>query len=880
MTDYRLLTIQFTFSDETVDVSHLLRANSYHEDITLCTDEMKSVVNSCSFSLIFDRELFLKVQGENEKIGVLVRDKSSRDTLFTGYLDPVLNTSIYSAQKIDDMTFEVVDTSIDLDVVIPIDLAYPDTVDGAAFKLFDPDDLDNSILNQILSAAGWAGKIDSAVPAILQEVLNVTVAAEEMTWRELLDTLLYEYLHILDVTPEGFVTWKPWATSAIEPIDTITDDDLFSNPPLRPGRQYFTKDGVQVIYPKTAILEDVRLWEGSLPVGDNEGSGDYAGYPGEPIAASDYWPEDSDIQEIWQEYSKEWLDIPYLQGSSRLKNDDLSLIASSGHVITDLKDDGIAVDLSVFKSKRARLRYLNSAVEIQNLYYSKIYGDALIRSVIIKNTLPTTAQDPEKYTSRFIFTAAAAKSLTNALYGLHVFGDMSYSFSSLKEYSPGDFLLLSHKGLEISTVILITGRSRNLGENEVCDYEAIGVSELLDLPVSSSGTQGAINQQRHAPFNLLTQYAEAAEGPWHFTYTIADIYSRSSNDGGESWTAAVRFKGAAAPVYLGALPSVPAPTSVNPRDYFLFIGTTGDGFARGHYYKYHTDGSWTETTESQAIMAGLADALDLAKTEPTIYAATAFVTLLAAQQILITESIRSEKFNADGTENPAGGDAGFFLGANGILKALNGEFTGTVYGTDGFFKGSFETPTIVSEPGTENIYSETAVGGQSQARTMCKNIADIGIGQGVVTKAAGGFNSKTVIHVKYSYSVNHSHNVTYYPIWNGEFPIDDPSNYTYIPTYHTTTTVRFTLTLYFSDGTVLAPFTEITETASDGSGYPDYPTFDIWTTTPTSGSEYTETLELDIYTGGDILKILNIPTSDVGLETGQVYSENGTLKLK
>lgn len=881
MNSIRLIDIYLEFPDGTVDVSHLLRPDSYTENFSLCSDDMLSTVNSISFSIRYDASIFSKIKDQSSQIGVLVDDRETRKPLFTGLLDPVLSTSIYSHIDFDDITLEAVDTSVSLDVPIPVNMAYPAAVDGDPYALYDPDDLAHSLLFRILTEAGWAANIAPNAPVLSRTVLNLTISEEEYSWRELLDTLLYEYLHVLYVQPDGKITWIPWSSDT-ETETVITSDDILSNPPLCPARKYETYDGARIVFPRTEILDDVRLWEGSLPTSDDQSSSPYPGFSGEPMAAGDYWPEDSDILEIWQDYSKEWMDIPYLEGANRLENDDLSLISSSDQYITDGKDTEVLVDLSEFCPKKARLRYRNSSDEIKKLYFSYIYGKALIRSAKLTATLPANAEDPDEYTSRFIFTQAAADALVHAKYRMQIFADMYYSFSSEIELYPGQIVRLEHQQAGMETTLLINERSRTVGQHEVFAYTAYGVKELSIDGIVHTGKLPSVSSKRRTAFTLLSQYSVDTAGPWHSSYAEEDVYMRTSSDGGVTWSGAVRIRGVDgtdAPVYLGALP---VPVAANPGDFFLYIGEEGVGYEVGHYYKYQSDGTWVETTDSQDLIAGVADALELAKTRDTFYAASVFVSLLAAQQILIHEngSIRSAKFNSDGTENPAGPEAGFYLGADGWLKAVNGEFTGVIYGTDGYFKGNFETPTIVSEPGVESVESATAAGGQSQARTICSQLQTIGISQGVVTKASGSFAAKSVAHVKYSYYESQVRDIEWVPTWNGQFPITNGSNWYNVPYYISSVTAHFSVTVFFSDGSNLGIFTEVHESDSSTSEYPEYPTINKWSDTPTGGSEYTETLTLDIYTGGDILKVLNLPTSSVGLEAGQVYVSNGALRVK
>lgn len=852
---YEQLSIELSLSGGVINVSDLLVPDTYNEDFSLCNDKKMSTLNSVSFTLRYDRSVAMAIIAEKAQIGVQVKEAEYNQVVFTGVLDPVADLSVMNHREVGDITLEAVDPSVSLDVPIEDDLSYPAVVGDAPLSVCNPANPSMSLLHSLLDLAGWGDRISADVPAITETVQHVAAAAEEFTYRELLDSLLYEHLHVLYCTPEGVITIIPWSHSMTAGAGVLNEDSLQVNPPLTMSRKYRTKDGVKVVYAKAAVIQDAKLWSGSLPIGGEEDP-----IPGEPIAAGDYWPEDSDIQEIWQDYTKEWLDVPYLEGKSRLKNDDLSLIATSSHVLEDEKDEGVVLDpvaegLTVdFRAKRARLRYKNTAAEARKLYISRIKGTALIRETVLNCKLPETAKDPQEYTSLFIFNQLAAEALLRAIYTDYVYGDMSYTFSSRKHLELGSVWTLDHKSAEISTSVMITSRSRTRGSEDLYAYRAVGVTEVGSSAVVHKGSQASPSVVRSAP-RFITQYAVDSTGPWHSTLAEGDLFMRVSSDGGLIWSNPTQIKGESLYTWIAyadnqegsGLSSTPVDGSGN---YKSFIG-----------YAYNMATEMPETPD------------------PSLFTWSPYVYRLIASllQIVSGGAIYSG-YSSDGTEPTSG--AGFWLGSDGILKAVNGIFSGIIYALDGFFKGSFETPTIVSEAGEENSYSKSASGGQSQARTMCGHLETIGIAQGVLVKSSGSFTGKTVARIKYSYSKTNRQYTTQVYTWNGEFPIDNASNWYYVTNYHSETKARFVVNVFFSDGDMIELFTEILDTNSSSVSYPSYPSVNEWSDAPTSGSSYSETLNVTIYTGGDVLKILNLPTSETGLDVGRVYNSNGFLKVK
>jgi hypothetical protein len=250
------------------------------------------------------------------------------------------------------------------------------------------------------------------------------------------------------------------------------------------------------------------------------------------------------------DYESVYLDTDYLSGASRLKNDDISLIASSDHYIKDTKDAGVALDpitedIPVFyESLRARLRYKNSGVSALKLYWSEIYGKALIQTNLIGKSYPENSSDPHKYPTSYIYNADYAQTLVEALWMRLVGGCWDIKFASRTKYTIGSVIKLKQGASQFDRHVLIIGCKRTYDFSGIRTYQAVTTDPLSS--VDSYMLANIPSGSSHTPLRLLTQYASTITGEWHSLPVSTDYYMRSSSDGGFTWTAGILFRGATA----------------------------------------------------------------------------------------------------------------------------------------------------------------------------------------------------------------------------------------------------------------------------------------------------------------------------------------------
>ena len=662
------MKIELNFGTVWHDVTSLLVKDSLRIIRKAMTEERRSTLNLCSFSLLWGEDLYDAISGYTGKIKVKAEDRSWQ---FLGEADPVLDIEWKTTSDMPSIAIEAVDFSACLDDKIPQSASYPAVVDGPAFFIFRRDNLQMSILYRLLELCGLSGQIDKDAPDIDVQIRHISWTKGDKTYREIIDELLYEYSFCL-TTKGDKITWFRTAHYTEKHPEVIEGSDIIGS--ISKSRIYETYDGVSVVWPKTRIEEDALLWRGNLPVGDTSNP-----RPGEPIASGDYWPEDSDIIETWQDYGTEYLDTEYLSGKNRLKNSDISLISSSNWYIKDSKDDGVSLDPIdgrevVYEAHRARLRYKNTSEEVKRLYYSSIYGKALIRYQSMQTSTPSDTRNPKTIDASYIYSLDYAERLAVASFIHLIHGCWVLSFKSQKNYAPGLVLELDQDPMYRGYIQILS--SERLADGSIA-YKALSTAmveknETLNSSASSSGGRQEPGQDGSSPrFAYTRSYTKPArpvgDNPEGWSLDVIPDGSKpvwlsiasfsSTGNKVSDWTDPVRVEGVGGGDYRGA--SSVTPEDPLEGDFFIYTGASTTDLTQYHIYKWSSlDEKWVETTESDKVMACQRDALQIAKNTGKVeYCALLFVDLLVAGKLMVgggteTSGLLCRIMDDDGTGKP------------------------------------------------------------------------------------------------------------------------------------------------------------------------------------------------------------------------------------
>jgi hypothetical protein len=444
------------------DVSHLVVNGSQEEDLRMMNEERRSVVDSYSFMLLHDQDITDAFANASAKIFCTV-DEYGGARVFTGWIAPTDAFTIGQGKtsRIGPRRVDAYDMSYLLDEPLAESIQYPALVTDSGWKIFDSANPSTSIVHQLLTVAGYntATDIDPGCPEVLITVDSVTGEKGSETPREILDTLLSEHGYVLTYTAGGQFSLHQWDRDTVVSSATISFVGIQSG--LHVSKLEREYDGVELTWAELDVMQDALLYRHNLPISTTAGE---LGFPGEPIAAGDYFPADSDIEDIYQRFREKWLDVPYLARDTRLRNRDLSLVNTSGHHVEFTADAGVAVSTEEYEPTRSRVNFYNGSGATASIYTWDILGDALYRSAIRKTTVPSTATNPEKRTTRFVFNDARATRLATARSRVLRFGNYRYEFEDRVDYSPGDIVTIHQEHPDFTTLdttVVILSRRKN-----------------------------------------------------------------------------------------------------------------------------------------------------------------------------------------------------------------------------------------------------------------------------------------------------------------------------------------------------------------------------------------------------------------------------------
>lgn len=471
----RRITLEIAFPGESgwTDISNLVR--TWDIDEAAFSSEKRSAVDKFSCTLKFDAAILTKLRAADARIWIRVKNALDASALFFGVIEPSVSNE--TSDHVGDIALEAVDNSWRLDEKVTISRQLPALVTDPGFKLWDAVDPEHSIAHVMLTDAGYtAAEIGSSI-SVAYTIQSFTAVKEESTYRELLDVLLMEYGYVIHPDASGvlnLVLWRPTA-----PAIELGPDALSTVIPFRFENRADYRDCAKVTWSELEILQNALVYRDNLPV-DSDGT-----FTGEAIAAGDYYPKDSDIEDIYQTYVEKWLDKPYLARETRLANKDLTLVATSGAVVEFEADSGVVIDTSVFESHKAKIRFKNESAETKSIRIFEIYADALIRKKIAtEKALPLgTEKNAREYASQYIFTKVSAQALATAL-AEDVHAEEQYYFGSNQLLALGARIKLIEARNGTSVYAVLTRRKRS-SSKAVIEYEAIQLLTIESISIHS-----------------------------------------------------------------------------------------------------------------------------------------------------------------------------------------------------------------------------------------------------------------------------------------------------------------------------------------------------------------------------------------------------------
>lgn len=497
------LTYELLFEGDPAwtDITALVDSRTTKIDVAGCSEDLKSVINKCSFEMRYNtnpsKAVHSTIVGKilsAKQAGKTVQFRMGGIATFVGKVD--LGSFSQKNGRIPGfLTVTVEDNSYLLDKVMDTSFEYPDNsdLDDEGWAVFDKANLAQSIVMLRFLDAGYTiDQIDlTSSDSITEKVRRVVYDADdERTYREVLDTLLFEHCAVIYTTPEGKLSVRRLYRET--PTSERSVEEFLVNDGIETGSGDYAYDGVKVVWSNLSRLNGAVVYNANITMKlDDEGNRE-----GEEIQPHHYWPEDGDIEKTWQEFNATFLDREYQTKVSRVKNKDLSLISVKNAYYEVDKDAEIllANNPPEIEPTKARVLWWNShSTDVKKLYGFTIVGDALFRSKLNEATYPTDAKKlDDAYETEFIYTSEAAAKLANHLHRFRKYGDLQHKWSEIGVETPmfqvvtvsAPDTLISSLGMVISQSISFPAPNKIKRSNS-----AIGITAFNSEPVKTRSIQ-------------------------------------------------------------------------------------------------------------------------------------------------------------------------------------------------------------------------------------------------------------------------------------------------------------------------------------------------------------------------------------------------------
>lgn len=485
------------------------------------TTEAKVNLQQSVFSMLMD------AKANGDLVHFRLYDRTLGSYIFRGIVD-TSNLSLAAGVKIDELTLEVENYLKLLDDDIETEIEFPDidlydsegNLNEGAY-VFNPSDPANSLIVKLLMLRGFGpSDIDFANSVqILDRIPRFVYSPDKAkSYRNRIDTILYEYNAVLDQTDSGKFIIR--SLKHDNPVASRTVAYSLSNKMKLSGGNNLN-DGVKVVWSELDVRIGATIYQASVtPTYDGSG---VVVDEGEEVQPLGYWPETGDIEEIYYDFKADFLDREYYTKLSRLKNEDLSLITvrnAEYELMADPQIQEVTALREIHPLKARVVLYNSDATQKRYIRLFNMIGTALYRKKNNYTTYPETARKPEEYESEFIYSKDASDAFGSNRKLLMTYGDNKYSWTEFgSRVQVGEIVNARVKNSVVSALVLITSVkwskvNPNTWRNDV---SAIGISAYNALSskntsvLTGRGTQDGSDGQTT---KTVIQYALGDEnGP-------------------------------------------------------------------------------------------------------------------------------------------------------------------------------------------------------------------------------------------------------------------------------------------------------------------------------------------------------------------------------
>jgi len=413
-----------------------------------CSENFHFAQNEASFDIVYDATIYELLRYATKNILVRITEDGTT-SLFYGYSEPtksrtyngILNNIIWTIQAKDEITL--------LDVPIG-DICYTN------FSIMNPASPTTSLVHQLAYRAGFSAAKMGAV-TISGTIAKFAPNSEDDSILDILDTLLFEYQHVLNIDAAGLISPLKWVNSGISEY-TFNDSNMQIETVVEDTTQ--TYYGAEVTYYELAQAVtvsggmSVRLYTDDNCTYDDAGT--FTGYT--ILPGTTYPPLTNVIDTttsgntiVYQEYAEDtvkyWTNYAILNkldyNYKAFDSDFSGLVATSGWWVDASYDTGIVRTVSGFWNKKARLVYSNPTAGPLKLYYNNIYGNVWYKSTERVSTVDNTTvsgQKLDQYVSTFIYDKTFADIIALNLAAQHAVGGITYTIYSDDLVDVGDLV--------------------------------------------------------------------------------------------------------------------------------------------------------------------------------------------------------------------------------------------------------------------------------------------------------------------------------------------------------------------------------------------------------------------------------------------------------
>lgn len=375
------------------------------------------------------------------------------------------------------------------------------------------------------------------------------------TYRNILDRLLLETgLYYLWFDSQGRCNVSPVTLSA---DSGIVPNYRISSGLQTTGSKILESKGLRVQWSTAAVKADQIIYVDNISKNLSE---DGRSVIGTEILEDSYYPVDGDVDPIYQEYSVDFLDRPYMSGASRKKNTDLSLLMARDVTVylqfTDElgrsldTDDCVEYPSSPFTEEPVNpIMYAKKAFilmrALQDCYilHFQLKGTIRYRDVSYISSIGDTSSDPIDYTSEYIFSKAQAEKFAQRYWQMKQMSRLVHKWTDLDDLAIGSIVQIAHRDTAVSQYAYIVSRTSSfVGGVWQYEYTAVSIGSWNAGTVATRGS--SLEKGRQGDVTIQYAWSSSSTTPpvdgWTAQPTArtdAEPYQwmRTSTDDGLTW---------------------------------------------------------------------------------------------------------------------------------------------------------------------------------------------------------------------------------------------------------------------------------------------------------------------------------------------------------